>query len=95
MITSSFAGSGDRDARRRGLPVPSLLRPCSADFPLQHVPQKWEPVLRKRTCSNKVRDDDSKKSHPALARVFLQIVHHARPLYRDLQGTLPHEVFTS
>jgi NitT/TauT family transport system substrate-binding protein len=36
---------------------------------LEHVPQKWEPVLRKRTCSNKVieRDDDSKKSHPALA----------------------------
>src|SRR5271157_3773075 len=36
----------------------------------EHVPQKWEPVLRKRTCSNKVieRDDDSKKSHPARKR---------------------------
>jgi sodium-dependent dicarboxylate transporter 2/3/5 len=36
---------------------------------LEHVPQKWEPVLRKRTCSNKAieRDDDSKKSHPAFA----------------------------
>src|SRR3974390_2180913 len=36
---------------------------------LEHVPQKWEPVLRKRTCSNKEleQDDDSKKSHPALA----------------------------
>jgi len=35
---------------------------------LEHVPQKWEPVLRKRTCSNKEleQDDDSKKSHPAL-----------------------------
>src|SRR6516162_8026801 len=22
-------------------------------FALEHVPQKWEPVLRKRTCSNK------------------------------------------
>jgi hypothetical protein len=34
----------------------------------EHVPQKWEPVLRKRTCANKEleRDDDSKKSHPAL-----------------------------
>ena len=32
---------------------------------LEHVPQKWEPVLRKRTCSNKEleQDDDSKKSH--------------------------------
>jgi peptidoglycan/LPS O-acetylase OafA/YrhL len=37
---------------------------------LEHVPQKWEPVLRKRTCSNKEieQDDDSKKSHPALSR---------------------------
>ena len=38
---------------------------------LEHVPQKWEPVLRKRTCSNKVieQDDDSKKRHPALALI--------------------------
>src|SRR5882762_2772158 len=45
---------------------------------LKHVPQKacpgldpgWVPVLRKRTCANKEReqDDDSKKSHPALAK---------------------------
>jgi acetyl esterase/lipase len=33
-----------------------------------HVPQKWVPVLRKRTCANEQleHDDDSKKSHPAL-----------------------------
>ena len=33
---------------------------------LQHVPQKWEPVLRKRTCSSKEieRDDDSTKVIP-------------------------------
>jgi acetyl esterase/lipase len=33
-----------------------------------HVPQKWVPVLRKRTCANEQpgQDDDSKKSHPAL-----------------------------
>ena len=39
-----------------------------APLPLEHVPQKW-PVLRKRTCSSKEveQDDDSKKSHPALA----------------------------
>ena len=36
---------------------------------LEHVPQKWGPVLRKRTCSNKrIERDDDKKSHPALAR---------------------------
>src|SRR6516164_6651095 len=41
---------------------------CSAIRQLEHVPQKWEPVLRKRTCSNKdmERDDDWMKMHPAL-----------------------------
>jgi predicted Zn finger-like uncharacterized protein len=35
---------------------------------LPDIDQKWEPVLRKRTCSNKVieQDDDSTKRHPAL-----------------------------
>jgi Flp pilus assembly protein TadG len=34
----------------------------------EHVPQKWEPVLRKRTRASKEieQDDDSRKSHPAL-----------------------------
>jgi acetyl esterase/lipase len=34
-----------------------------------HVPQKWVPVLRKRTCANEQLEqgDDSKKSHPAPA----------------------------
>src|SRR5271156_2849445 len=37
---------------------------------LEHDPEKWAPVFRKRSCSNKKieRDDDSKKSHPALSR---------------------------
>src|SRR6266550_4625037 len=36
---------------------------------LEHDPEKWAPVFRKRSCSNKKieRDDDSKKSHHALA----------------------------
>src|SRR5437588_11208493 len=36
---------------------------------LKHDPEKWVPVFRKRSCSDKSieRDDDSKKSHPALA----------------------------
>ena len=35
---------------------------------LEHDPEKWIPVFPKRSCSNKKieRDDDSKKSHPAL-----------------------------
>jgi hypothetical protein len=35
---------------------------------LEHDPEKWTPVFRKRSCSNKKIewDDDSKKSHPAL-----------------------------
>ena len=59
-----------------------------APLPLKHVPQKtcpglepgWEPVLRKRTCSSKEveQDDDSKKSHPALA-TSLPFVRLARP----------------
>jgi prevent-host-death family protein len=46
--------------------VPSFGR-LLMSVPLGHVPQKWEPVLRKRTCPNKKigRDDRSKKSHPA------------------------------
>jgi hypothetical protein len=37
---------------------------------LEHDPEKWVPVFRKRSCSNKKieRDNDSKKSHPALKR---------------------------
>src|SRR5262249_4556151 len=42
---------------------------------LEHVPQKWVPVLRKRTCSNKEieQDDDSKKSHSALAAAVVML----------------------
>jgi hypothetical protein len=36
--------------------------------PLEHDPEKWEPVFGKRLCSNKALErDDSKKNHPALA----------------------------
>src|SRR5205807_4161839 len=44
---------------------------------LQHDPEKWVPVFRKRSCSDirTARDDDSKKSHPALGR---QIMHYPR-----------------
>jgi hypothetical protein len=36
---------------------------------LEHDPEKWMPVFGQRSCSNKgiERDDDSKKSHLALA----------------------------
>src|SRR5262249_35911096 len=41
-------------------------------YALEHDPEKWEPVFGKRSCSNKEleRDDDSKKSHPALERRY-------------------------
>jgi hypothetical protein len=33
----------------------------------EHDPEKWVPVFRRRSCSNKKmeRDDNSKKGHPA------------------------------
>src|SRR5262245_4523898 len=39
---------------------------------LEHDPEKWIPVFGKRSCSNNKleRDDDSKKSHPVLARLL-------------------------
>jgi hypothetical protein len=58
-----MAGSYWVQARERDMPN------------LEHDPEKapaldagWEPVFRKRSCSNKKveRDDDSKKDHPAL-----------------------------
>jgi hypothetical protein len=44
--------------------------------PLKHDPEKWEPLFGKRSCSNKEleRDDDSKKSHPALGRREIALV---------------------
>jgi DNA-directed DNA polymerase III PolC len=66
-----------RDLREHGVEVrPIDINHSDWDATLEHVPQKacpgrdpgWEPVLRKRTCSNKAieQDDDSRKSHPAL-----------------------------
>jgi hypothetical protein len=39
--------------------------------PREHDPEKWTPVFGRRSCSNKKlkRDDDSKKSHPALMKL--------------------------
>jgi hypothetical protein len=45
----------------------------------EHDPEKWVPVFRKRSCSNKKieRDDDSQKSHPALERANLFRIYSA------------------
>ena len=45
---------------------------CDSDRTLEHDPEKWTPVFGKGSCSNKKleRDDDSKKSHPALGLDF-------------------------
>jgi hypothetical protein len=44
------------------------MRIRSSDNGLEHDPEKWVPVFRKRSCSNKKieRDDESKGSHHAL-----------------------------
>jgi hypothetical protein len=51
------------DGRRRGLPPPPTRMSV-----LGHDPENWIPAFRKRSCSNNKlgRDDDAKKSHPAL-----------------------------
>jgi hypothetical protein len=40
---------------------------CNVLPRLEHDPEKWIPVFRKRSCSNEKieRNDDSKKSHDA------------------------------
>jgi pyroglutamyl-peptidase len=61
------------EASRSGTPlaqfihIPPVARGARR---LAHVPQKWDPVLRKRTCANRKpeRDADSKQSHPAPGR---------------------------
>src|SRR5437667_7768533 len=57
---------GDCPARRSGLP--DGVAPEGIGGALEHDPEKWAPVFRKRSCSNKKieRDDDSKKSNHAL-----------------------------
>src|SRR5262245_52729310 len=57
------------------------------------IPKKWEPVFGKRSCSNKEpeRDDDSKKSHPALVRSFPRDALQGRArafLHRSLVGLI-------
>ena len=61
----------------RSLPRYPSPGAVSAGKRLEHDPEKWVPVFpldkreafARRSCSNKKieRDDDSKKSHPALA----------------------------
>ena len=54
---------------------------------LEHDPEKWKPVFGKRSCSNKEleRDDDSKKSHPALMPTApLGLLGELQPLARQL-----------
>src|SRR5262249_13276025 len=56
-----------------GGPSVPILRAVADAFALvglEHDPEKWIPVFGNRSCSTKKleRDDDSSKSHPALAR---------------------------
>src|SRR5215207_10368631 len=48
---------------------PAIPPPALRILRIKHDPEKWLPVFRKRSCSNKEieRDDDSTRSHRALA----------------------------
>jgi hypothetical protein len=50
------------------------------DTELQHDPEKWVPVFGKRSCSDNglERDDDSKKSHPALEAAIAEFRRRER-----------------
>src|SRR6478672_1243910 len=75
MKTSSSAASATAHSPRHFVVVPSKrefgccrngLRDTSEV--LHHDPEKWVPVFRKRSCSNKrIEDGVSKKRYPALA----------------------------
>jgi DNA polymerase III alpha subunit len=74
-----------RDLREHGIEVrPVDINHSDWDATLEHVPQKREPALRKRTCSNKAieQDDDSRKSHPALGSPHPATRMHA--LHREM-----------
>src|SRR6202051_4480178 len=63
---------------RRQVRLPAIAAGCDQTGlegrrpDLKHDPEKWIPVFRKRSCYNKAlkREDDPKKSHPALERQF-------------------------
>ena len=71
MVFAAFGAAifGLRDLLASWRPEAVVTPPEDLVTALAHVPQKWVPVLRERTCANKEleQDDDSKKSHPALA----------------------------
>src|SRR5262249_61041510 len=58
---TSLESMVQRRASKQGSPRATMPK-------LEHDPEKWVPVFGKRSCSTKKRerDDDSKKSHPAL-----------------------------
>src|SRR5258707_10414152 len=63
-------------------------------FGVEHDPEKWVPVFPKRSCSNKKieRDDDSKKSHPALGVATVARTPHvlAGQQEKDHERSDPH-----
>jgi len=69
-----------------------LSEPPWAPTELEHDPEKWVPVFGKRSCSsNKLeQDDDSKKSHPALAHPLSGSASEGSE--RRSPGTLGREV---
>jgi len=70
MIRKSMPSGYDPMGGYRFSLATSAERVCAEimlEQKIEHDPEKWIPVFRKRSCSNK-RDDDSKKSHHVLDR---------------------------
>src|SRR5260370_36289755 len=58
---------------------------------LEHDPEKWGTGFPKRSCSNKKieRDDDSKKSHPALGTIASDCLRERRSGLANTRGSIP------
>ena len=65
----------------------SSFRACPAKSLPSGLTRGWEPVLRKRTCSNKglEQDDDSRKSHPVLSAMYAPPTHRNNKLNAAIQ----------
>src|SRR6266478_1503525 len=73
FLTPNYFGNGGASAQfEEGSRLPTIAVNADSQATavrLEHDPEKWIPVFRKRSCANNKlveRDDDSKKSHHAL-----------------------------
>jgi hypothetical protein len=69
------------------------IRACLEAELLEHDPEKWTPVFRKDHAQIKEieRDDDSKKSHRALADVQQRLAVLSRDMDNHNGQRIPHQ----